>query len=196
MESINISFTVTGQDLMGDCPFLCASNTVSYIIAEFDLDDNWKEFDSVRAVWRTDSECISTVLDNNGNCNVPQEVLKRKNEVIVNLVGSVVEDNELTERLTTYPVVALIVDATALICGTETAEVTPSQFEQYIAQVIAEVEKVTGMTAVAVPLPEGSDPTASYEDGVLTLGIPKGEKGDTGNGIERVEFNSDYSLTF
>lgn len=195
MESINISFSANGQQLTGGGLY-CASNTVHYIIADFELGDGWQGFDSVRAVWSNDFKCISTVLDQNGSCTVPHEVLERRGKVSVNLVGSILEDDELTDRLTTYPVLAITVDANAKICGTETAEVTPSQFEQYIAQVIAEVEKVTGMTAVAVPLPEGSDPTASYEDGVLTLGIPKGEKGDTGNGIESVEFNSDYSLTF
>ena len=41
-------------------------------------------------------------------------------------------------------------------------------------------------------LPEGSSATASYADGVLTLGIPKG---DTGNGIASAKLNSNYTLT-
>ena len=195
MESITIKFTANGQTLTGGGLY-CASNTVRYIIAEFDLGDNWQGYDSVRAVWSTDFKCISTVLDPDGSCTVPHEVLERRGKVSVNLVGSILEDDELTDRLTTYPVLAITVDANAKVCGTETAEVTPSQFEQYVAIVIAEVEKVTGMTAVAQALPEGSEPTANYSDGVLTLGIPKGDTGATGNGISRVEFNEDYSLTF
>ena len=196
MQTVTLKFDVSGQNLIAGDLTRYASNTVNYVKAVFDLDGNWNSFDSVRAVWSTDFECISTVLDSEGVCYVPQEVLKRTGNVMVNLVGSIAENDELTDRLTTYPVVALVINANAKVCGTETAEVTPSQFEQYVAMVVAEVEKVTGMTATAVALPEGSAPTAVYENGVLTLGIPKGDKGETGNGISSVEFNADYSLTF
>ena len=37
------------------------------------------------------------------------------------------------------------------------------------------------MTAQATTLPAGSSATAAYNNGVLSLGIPKGDKGDTGN---------------
>jgi hypothetical protein len=67
-----------------------------------------------------------------------------------------------------------------MVDGSETAPVTPSQFDQFVEAVKSETEKVTGMTAVAETLPTGSDATASYSDGVLTLGIPRGVKGDTG----------------
>lgn len=51
---------------------------------------------------------------------------------------------------------------------------------------------ILGMRAVATILPEGSEPTARFENGVLYLGIPKGDtgekgnKGDTGNGISSI----------
>lgn len=41
-------------------------------------------------------------------------------------------------------------------------------------QVLAQVARITGMTAQAVELPAGSAPTADYADGVLTIGIPLG----------------------
>lgn len=132
MESITIKFTANGQTLTGGGLY-CASNTVRYIIAEFDLGDNWQGYDSVRAVWSTDFKCISTVLDPSGSCTVPHEVLERRGKVSVNLVGSILEDDELTDRLTTYPVLAITVDANAQICGTETTEITPSQFEQFVS---------------------------------------------------------------
>lgn len=179
MESINISFSANGQQLTGGGLY-CASNTVHYIIAEFNLGDGWQGFDSVRAVWSNDFKCISTVLDPSGSCTVPHEVLERRGKVSVNLVGSVLEDDELTDRLTTYPVLAITVDANAKICGTETAEVTPSQFEQFVNIVHDEVAEVTGMSAEATTLPEGSEATASYSDGVLSLGIPKGDTGAQG----------------
>ena len=183
-----ITFTANEQALVrvgGEYHY--SSNKVSYIEAHFDLGENWSGFDSVRAVWFTDyATGISTVLDTEGICIVPTEVLNRKAKVNVNLVGSIVVNDVLTDRLTSYPIVAVVVDANARVDGTETAEVTPSQFEQFVSIVHDEVETITGMTAEAETLPAGSDATASYADGVLLFGIPRGEtgaqgpKGDTG----------------
>ena len=182
MEKQIISFTANEQALTrngGECHY--SSNKVSYIEAHFELGENWSGYDSVRAVWWTDFvKGISTVLDANGVCIVPSEVLKRKAKVNVNLVGSISADNVLTDRLTSYPIVAVVVDADARVESTETAEITPSQFEQFVEIVHDEVETVTGMTAEATTLPAGSDATASYSDGVLTLGIPRGEQGEAG----------------
>lgn len=44
----------------------------------------------------------------------------------------------------------------------------------------AALDEFTSVTADATTLPEGSSATAEYSDGHLTLGIPKGDKGDTG----------------
>ena len=146
---------------------------------------NWNSFDSVRAVWSTDFECISTVLDSEGVCYVPQEVLKRTGNVMVNLVGSIAENDELTDRLTTYPVVALVINANAKVCGTETAEVTPSQFEQFVHTVIDEVAKIKDIESVE--LNDDYTLTIKFSDDTeTTVGPIRGEKGDTGptgNGI-------------
>lgn len=158
-----------------------ASNIVAYIEATFDLGTNWNGYDSVRAVWSNDYLTdISTVLDNNGKCIVPTEVLTDTGNVTVNLVGSIADGDTLTDRLTTYPCKAVIVDADAKVEGEETESITPSQFEQFVEIVHDEVEQVTGMTAEAETLPAGSDATASYSDGVLSFGIPKGDKGEQG----------------
>lgn len=157
-----------------------ASDTVSYIEANFNLGENWSGFDSVRAVWSNGWETISTVLDSDGKAIVPTEVLTRRAKVRVNLVGSIASGNELTDRLTTFPIDALDITKKALVDGTETAPITPSQFEQFVAIVRDEVEEVTGMTAEAETLPEGSEATARYEDGTLYFGIPKGDTGEQG----------------
>ena len=158
-----------------------ASNIVAYIEATFDLGANWNGYDSVRAVWSNDYLTdISTVLDNNGKCIVPTEVLTDTGNVTVNLVGSIADGDTLTDRLTTYPCKAVIVDADAKVEGDETESITPSQFEQFVEIVHDEVEQVTGMTAEAETLPAGSDATASYSDGVLSFGIPRGDKGEQG----------------
>lgn len=44
----------------------------------------------------------------------------------------------------------------------------------------AAAQKAASITAKATTLPAGRQATASLQEGVLTLGIPKGDKGDTG----------------
>lgn len=183
MEKSIITFSANEQKLIKTGGIECyASNIVSYIEAHFDLGANWSGYDSVRAVWSNDNNMtvISTVLDSNGVCIVPFEVLKTKGVVKVNLVGSISVSDVLTDRLTSFPCEAVKVTAKAKIEGSETQPITPSQFEQFVAVVRDEVAEVTGMTAEATTLPSGSDATASYSDGVLSFGIPRGDKGETG----------------
>ena len=182
MEKTIITFSANEQKLQKTGGIDCyASNTVAYIEARFDLGENWSGYDSVRAVWWNDyNKTIATVLDSDESCIVPYEVLTRKSAVKVNLVGSIAENDVLTDRLTTCPVIALTIKCNAKADGDNTQPITPSEYEQFVQTVKADVEKVTGMTATAETLPVGSDATASYSDGVLTLGIPKGDKGEEG----------------
>jgi len=180
MDRQILNITANEQILSVSNPIHISTNKVSYIEARFDLRTNWSGYDSVRAVWFNDFQCISTVLDASGKCLVPFEVMKRKGNIKVNLVGSISEDDVLTDRLTSYPIVAVVVDCVAQITGSETSPITPSQFEQFVDNVHDEVEVITGMSATATTLPAGSDATASYQDGVLSFGIPRGDKGDTG----------------
>jgi hypothetical protein len=176
----NITLTVRSKTIVEQCPLHWSSNTVDYITATFDLDSEWAECDVVKAVWSGRRSTIVALLDANNTCVVPHEVLATVGKVNVNLTGTVYRDGEEFTRITTYPFNAITIDATARVDGDETAPVTPSQFDQFVEAVKSETEKVTGMTAVAETLPTGSDATASYLDGVLTLGLPRGAKGDTG----------------
>lgn len=74
----------------------------------------------------------------------------------------------------------------------EIADVEPEPVEQRaIDQILnalneavdrceAAVEKVEGISATAVTLSPGSEATAKYEDGLLTIGVPKGDVGPRG----------------
>lgn len=237
MEKLFVYFKADDQDLVCCNPFRVSSKKVAYVEAHFDLGENWTGYDSVRAIWRNTQNfaIIGTVLDSQGICKVPTEVLTSIGQVDVNLVGSISENNVLTDRLTTYPVEAGRVDANALVDGSETAEITPSQFEQFAAavrndaeraregaeaaesyadaaagsaddaagsaqsaaddaariaqmiqDVIEQIEDFYGVTVSVETLPAGSQATARYEEGHLYLGIPKGDKGDTGNGIASI----------
>lgn len=67
----------------------------------------------------------------------------------------------------------------------------------------AAADSIKNLEAVAVTLPSGESATAEYdpETGVMSFGIPKGDKGDTGdvgptgNGISSTVLNADYTLT-
>ena len=198
MNTVTLHFKADGQQLIAlDSVYSYASNTVDYIIADFQLGDNWTGFDVVTAVWYTDFDCISTVLDGDGVCVVPHEVLTKRGQVQVNLVGADLDEEEsygaeLIDRLTTYPLKAILIDANARICGTETAPVTPSQFEQFIAIVKAEVGKVRDIESTV--LNPDYTLTINYSDGTSdTVGPIRGEKGETGatgatgNGISKIE---------
>lgn len=130
MDKTTLKFKADEQKLTGG-QALFASDTINYIEAEFELGENWSGYDSVRAVWHTNHDSISTVLNEFGHCVVPQEVLRREGKVEVNLVGSIASGDVLTDRLTTYPIVAIVVDAKAKLYSTETSPITPSQFEQF-----------------------------------------------------------------
>lgn len=138
MERQVINLTANEQSLVvvgGVREF--ATNTVSYIDAVFDLGDNWQGYDSISAVWQSNGIEIATVIGSDSMVTVPHEIVAQKGYVKVNLVGSISGDT-VEERLTTYPVIALALTAEALVDGSETTPVTPSQFEQFVSTVKAD----------------------------------------------------------
>ena len=52
--------------------------------------------------------------------------------------------------------------------------------EQSAEEARQKADSITGLVAEATTLPEGSSATASYSNGTLTLGIPKGDTGEQG----------------
>lgn len=58
---------------------------------------------------------------------------------------------------------------------------TEAEFTQLMADLAIEVDEFENFSVTVTGLPAGSVPTASYENGVLSLGIPKGDKGDQGD---------------
>jgi len=190
MNTVTLHFRADNQKLTPlDGIYKYASNTVEYIRAVFDLGENWTDFDVVRAAWFTDYDCIVTVLDPDGVCVIPAEVLNKRTEVCVNLFGCDVEEDELIDRLTTYPIKAVLIDANARVCGSETAPITPSQFEQFIAIVEDIVHSVKDIDHTEL----NADYTLTiyYTDGTSdTVGPIRGEQGPvgpTGNGISKIE---------
>lgn len=109
-----------------------ASDPYSYVVAEFTLGQNWDSFDSVRAIFSTRHTIKQAVLNHEGKCIVPWEVLTKRDEVKVNLVGSIVEDLVLTDRLTSFAITALNVTQDVPVCAGD-PPISPSQFEEFVA---------------------------------------------------------------
>ena len=57
---------------------------------------------------------------------------------------------------------------------------TYEQFCQALGDLAEQLENLENLSVTVSTLPAGSSATASYADGVLTLGIPKGDTGATG----------------
>lgn len=196
ITTVNLEFIVSGQKITADqsMPYLLASNTVNYVKVHFALGEDWQSVDTVSAVWSGLVGCYATVLDSDGNCFVPQELLARTHRVYVNLVGSDVDNDEVVDRITTYPVNVINVNATAYTCGSETVPLTPSQFEQYVAIVSDLVHSVKDIDRIE--LNEDYTLTVYFSDETSwTSTSIRGEQGETGNGIASAVLNDDYTLT-
>lgn len=138
-----------------------ASDTVNYVRADFEFGKGWEGFDAIQAVWKSRYETVSVLLDGDGCCMVPQEVLARRSKVQVNLVGFTSEENELTARLTSYPALAMEVDAKAELYGSETAEITPNQFEQFAGIVAEDASSARASATAAAASASASAQSAS-----------------------------------
>ena len=91
---------------------------------------------------------------------------------------------------------------------------TQAEFEALLGNIASDLAEIENISAEAETLPAGSDATASYSGGVLSFGIPEGDKGDkgdkgnkgdtgaTGNGIASIAKTSTsglvdtYTITF
>ena len=57
---------------------------------------------------------------------------------------------------------------------------TEEEFAQLLGNIAEDLSNIENLSVDVSTLPAGSSATASYSNGVLSLGIPKGDKGDTG----------------
>lgn len=74
-------------------------------------------------------------------------------------------------------------------------EGTEEEFEQLLGSASIILENFENFSVTVETLPAGSTATASYADGVLNLGIPKGDKGDKGDQGETGETGATPDLS-
>lgn len=110
MEKRRIQFIARGQVLepryIPCVPVGFASGTIGYLEAEFDMDEAWDGFDTIKAIFVSNSAREEVELTD-GVCDIPASVLTTRGWVFVNLVGETEESDVVTERLTTNQVPAI-----------------------------------------------------------------------------------------
>ena len=170
-----IFFNVEGQRIAAENSVSIVSGSADIYEAVFTFDASWNGFSRIAVFECAGNRREQLLVDN--SCLVPYEVLFAGKYMRVGIYG--VKGSQVMP--TVYS------DAIFVTQGAEASESaqahTPDMFEQIVAvggQAAAIKAQWEGMAATAVSLPAGTSPTASYSNGVLSLGIPKGDTGNTG----------------
>ena len=132
------------------------------------------------AVPNTDT--TMTVIGGADGVAIPDELLQSSGQIVAYIYLHSGEDDGETEYKINIPV-----KSRPQPSDYEPTPVEQDVITQTIGAVQSAMDKWQNMTATAVTLQPDEEATASYADGVLTLGIPKGEKGDDGQGGSTVE---------
>lgn len=117
MRTLTLRFRADQQKLkLLDPVRSIASGTVNYVHAEFDLGENWTEFDVVQTAWSRGIKKAFADLDDHNHCAVPADIIDDLGTVKVNIIGIVIGENgKRIEQLTTFPVVAVAVTGKAML---------------------------------------------------------------------------------
>lgn len=150
------------------------SGSAEIYTAKFEFDDSWSEF-AKTAVFECGNERVEQLIDN-GECIIPWEILHADTYLRVGVYG--------VSGSKTMPTVYS--DKIFVLRGAEPSEAAREHSADIFDQIVEIGEEASiakerwqNMSAEAETLPVGSPATASYTDGVLTLGIPRGANGAT-----------------
>ena len=198
MELYTLKINVTNQRLsFGENPPEIYSGDQSIDFVEFTFTDDTWNFPNIWAIfYRQKGVAYQIALDDN-KVMIPAEVMQKRGYVYIGLMATDGE-NVQTSSVLQYSI-------RQGAANVETVTPSPSIYEQFLADLDAYQEAIHNLqtlAATAETLPAGSDATASYDNGVLQLGIPKGDTGETGNGIASIyktatSSNVDtYTITF
>lgn len=142
-----------------------------------------------KAIFKDDESSYELAIFNN-QCEVPYEILSTKQEFILKVYAYEVQNGELVIRYSPTPIKIFLREGS--YSGSSTEIITPSQFEQYEAQLNAglvevnridiDAEKEDTTTTITITRKDGTTKTVQVLDGKGEKGDrgEKGEKGDTG----------------
>ena len=179
MELYTLKINVTNQRLsFGENPPEIFSGDQSIDFVEFTFTDDTWNFPNIWAIFsRQKGSAYQIALDDN-KVMIPAEVMQKRGYIYIGLMATDGE-NVQTSSVLQYSI-------RQGAANVETVTPSPSIYEQFLNDLEEYQEAIHNLetlTATAETLAPGSEATASFDNGVLTLGIPKGDTGATGNGI-------------
>lgn len=162
-----IVFQIDHQIIQRVDKFKVVSDSRNYLYARFEFLTNEWAGKLATAVFQNANDSYEVILDQGDTCLVPWEVLERSagNFTVTVFAGNLITVNSAQVR----------VHKSGYASEME-ADPTPSIYEQ----IVERLDDIENLEIITDMLPSGSTPTASYENGLLTLGIPKGDTGPQG----------------
>ena len=136
---VTIKLKVIGQNLKAiNCEkFVAASDTINYFRCYVDFSSDWDKYTSRSIYFKNMSSdvCKAGVFDHDGYCFIPWEVLANTGVIIASAVGIVMAGDDISERLTTFPVTLFVQVEEGQITVQPNEDPSPTQYEQFIANV-------------------------------------------------------------
>ena len=192
-----IKFLVKGQRIILETDLRktkITSDTIDHFKCQFKFDDSWTGFEK-RVYFKNASFNITkpAIPDSMGYCFIPWEVLAHTGVILCNVTGVRYSGSSVAERLTAGPIQLFVANNVSpldvfnqrdegSIRPDNQPDPTPTEYEQFIAQVYAAKQKIESMTVSSHQGPEGSLPVVTktdYPDHFnLDFTIPKGDTGD------------------
>ena len=170
---------------------------------EFDLSSDYDGLVNKAVFFSVDNQTNRKIMNiNAGVCDYPAEVLNEAGDYFIGVYGFEVENEELKLRLSPEPQKFTVKNGSYVEGMEDGSEITPSQFEQYCAEMerlarevedaIAEAEnldididKQNGETTITITRQDGTTKSETVLDGEKG---DKGDKGDKGEqGIQGVQ---------
>lgn len=171
-----IQFVVKNQVIRRVDHFVVVADSENYLYARFTfVSDDWDNLTKTAIFKKVTSDtAYEQILDANGVCEVPHEVLAGEGSIVVSVFGG---------TLITVNTAIVRVEKSGYSSDLESSvDPTPSVYEQ----IVSRLYKVENLQVEAETLSSDSEATVEKsvnEDTggyILSFGIPKGEKGDTG----------------
>ena len=170
-----IECEVRQQSIVIGAPFVPVAGSAEIYGASFSFDEAWDGFTRT-AVFECGGERREQLLVDD-QCSVPWEILRPDGYLRVGVYGVCG-----TQVMPTVYSESIFVRRGAEL-SEAAQEHTPSAPEAILAwaeEVIAARSELREISAECETLSAGADATAVYSDGVLSLGIPRGEQGERG----------------
>lgn len=136
---VTIKLKVKGQELkiIDGKEFVATSDTINYFRCRATFAEDWDIYTDRTIYFKNISSgiCRAGVLNDDGYCFIPWEVLANTGVIVANAVGIIMDGNTVSERLITFPVTLFVQVEEGQITVQPNEDPSPTQYEQFIANV-------------------------------------------------------------